>query len=91
MESGSRSRTSRAGSQASIPLDVSPTEKPDDATAEKKAQIMAACANQDLGALMDLATSIHGLVNDTLRRTACTILQPPNAGPPRSLGQGPYC
>lgn len=70
------SRTaSRSVSSASIPLDASETlEKPDEATAEKTAQIMSACHDRHLRALIDLATTKHGLVNDSLRRTACMHL-----------------
>jgi DNA-binding GntR family transcriptional regulator len=55
-------------SSASIP---SVKEKPDEATVEKMAQIMTACAGRDLAALIELATSDLGLVDDTLRRSAC--------------------
>jgi hypothetical protein len=67
-------------SSASLPLDASAsasaTEKTadDDATAVKTAQIMAACHDHDLAALVSLAASTHGLVSDSLRRTACMPL-----------------
>lgn len=62
-------------SSASIPLDASATkEKPDEAMAEKTVQIMSACHDKDLNALISLAASAHGLVNDSLRRTACKSL-----------------
>jgi hypothetical protein len=46
--------------------ELSPAEK------EKAALITAACQSRDLGHLVRLATSLHGLVSDSLRRTACT-------------------
>ena len=67
--------TSRSVSSASLPLDASSIkEKPDEATAEKTAAIMGACAERNLAKLIGLATSEHGLVNDTLRRSAWPIL-----------------
>ena len=40
-------------------------------TASKVTQIVQACRNDDLDALIALATSSNGLVEDELRRTAC--------------------
>ncbi|ORY18590.1 rab-GTPase-TBC domain-domain-containing protein [Clohesyomyces aquaticus] len=59
--------SSVSGSQASI----------DPLSAEKEAKavhIAAACENGNLGELIDLATSAHGLVDDSLRRTAWPLL-----------------
>ncbi|KAF2259006.1 hypothetical protein CC78DRAFT_419768, partial [Lojkania enalia] len=41
---------------------------------EKAAEIAEACQTRDLGALIALATHTHGLVNDSLRRTAWPLL-----------------
>lgn len=40
---------------------------------EKIIRILAACKAQDLNLLAQLATSDGGLVNDAVRRTACTL------------------
>jgi hypothetical protein len=74
--------SSRPMSSASLPLDASAsasasateTTADDDVTAVKTAQIMAACHDHDLAALVNLAASTHGLVSDSLRRTACMPL-----------------
>lgn len=42
------------------------------AAAEKAPRIADACASQDVDALIHLATTGGGLVDDSLRRTACT-------------------
>ncbi|KAJ4985051.1 GTPase-activating protein gyp10 [Stagonosporopsis vannaccii] len=50
---------------------------PDDLPLEQKAKhslIATACDEGDLAALVDLATSTHGLVSDSLRRTAWPLL-----------------
>jgi hypothetical protein len=56
---------------------VPPAESPAEAEARsaKSAQILAACSDGNLSALVQLATSTHGLLNDRLRRTACTPLE----------------
>lgn len=43
-----------------------------DHVAEKREHIRRACAARDLGALVSYATSEGGLLNDELRRSACT-------------------
>ncbi|KAF2127743.1 hypothetical protein P153DRAFT_387476 [Dothidotthia symphoricarpi CBS 119687] len=44
------------------------------AEGKKETLIRAACASRDLDALVHLATSTHGLVSDSLRRTAWPLL-----------------
>ncbi|KAF2805094.1 uncharacterized protein BDZ99DRAFT_424309 [Mytilinidion resinicola] len=56
----------------SLPLPDSRPLSP--AAAEKIAQIADACTNEDLRALIDLATTKDGLVEDSLRRTAWPLL-----------------
>ena len=38
---------------------------------DKAKRILAACRNNDLDALIELATSTGGLVDDEIRQTAC--------------------
>lgn len=38
---------------------------------DKSGQILAACSARDLDALVELATSEGGLLNDSLRQNAC--------------------
>ncbi len=40
----------------------------------KQGLILDACGKSDLASLVDLATSTHGLVSDSLRRTAWPLL-----------------
>lgn len=77
-----------AGDNAHVPSAADPTDDtvlplapvhPDDekdtlsaVLKEKTARISAACRDRDLEALADLATSEGGLVQDELRRRACT-------------------
>ncbi|KAF2122396.1 rab-GTPase-TBC domain-containing protein [Lophiotrema nucula] len=76
------SRTpSRSLSSASLPADDTssstsvPAAEPFAAEKEAKlASLLVACQNADLHALIELAASAHGLVNDTVRRTAWPIL-----------------
>ncbi|KAF2467359.1 putative TBC domain protein [Lindgomyces ingoldianus] len=56
-------------SSTHVSIDPSAVEKE-----AKAAQITAACQGGDLSALIDLATSAHGLVNDRLRCTAWPLL-----------------
>ncbi|KAF2502775.1 hypothetical protein BU16DRAFT_521446 [Lophium mytilinum] len=63
----------------SAPLSDSRSLSP--AAAEKIAQIAAACSNEDLNALIDLATTKDGLVEDNLRRTAWPLLLGSNNTP----------
>jgi len=58
---------------------ASPADRPksrplSSSAAEKVAQIADACRNQDVDALIGLATTENGLVEDSLRRTAWPIL-----------------
>jgi TBC1 domain family member 20 len=71
-----------ASSQASLPIDPdqksgaelstsSVTAEPQSA---KAVQIREACEKGDVPALISLATSTHGLLNDELRQAACNLL-----------------
>lgn len=77
MASRTPARSLRSSSSASLPSTV---DRSDDLNAgpfphkEKADWIRAACDTKDLDALIDLATSPHGLVADSLRRTAWPIL-----------------
>ena len=70
--SRSLSRSVSSGStpprRATPAVELSPAEK------EKEAQITAACEGRDISALVELATSVSGLVSDRLRCTACWSL-----------------
>lgn len=55
-------------SRQSTPIDLSLAEK------AKEGLIITACEEGDLSSLVDLSTSTHGLVSDSLRRTAWPIL-----------------
>lgn len=55
-------------SRLSTPVDLSLAEK------AKEGLITTACEEGDLGSLVDLSTSTHGLVSDSLRRTAWPLL-----------------
>jgi hypothetical protein len=71
MASHSSSRSVSSGSiptHHSTPVDLSLAEK------AKEGLIATACEEGDLAALVDLATSNHGLVSDSLRRTAWPML-----------------
>lgn len=71
MASHASSRSVSSGSIAtrhSTPADLSLAEK------AKEGLITAACEERDLAALVDLATSTHGLLSDSLRRTAWPLL-----------------
>ncbi|KAF2713264.1 hypothetical protein K504DRAFT_487718 [Pleomassaria siparia CBS 279.74] len=73
-------RTSRSVSAASLPtlvrkdspISFSPAEL--EAREAKTTAINAACVHHDLSALIHLATSTHGLLDDGLRRTVWPIL-----------------
>lgn len=61
-------------SDEKLPAAESPKQRPLSPSAvDKIAQIEAACRDQDLDALIHLATTKSGLVEDSLRRTACTF------------------
>jgi hypothetical protein len=47
-------------------------DRPEEAMNEKEAQILSACRKRDLESLVNLATSKPGLINDNLRRAACS-------------------
>ncbi|KAF2684104.1 hypothetical protein K458DRAFT_418418 [Lentithecium fluviatile CBS 122367] len=65
----SRSVSSRSVSRRNtVTTELSPAEK------DKAAQISAACQDRSLDRLVSLATSTHGLVSDSLRRTAWPLL-----------------
>lgn len=66
--SRSVSSASLSTRRSTIVAELSPVEK------EKAAQIRTACDRRDLDALVLHATTIHGLVNDELRRAAWPIL-----------------
>jgi hypothetical protein len=71
MTSRTTSRSVSSGSlpaRRSTPIDLSLADK------AKEGLIATACEVGDVAALVDLATSTHGLVSDGLRRTAWPIL-----------------
>lgn len=78
----STSLSTRRRSTATVAL--SPSEL------EKAVQISAACSDRNLDALVHLATSIHGLVSDDLRRVACASLCYLAVTVSNSW-QGPFC
>jgi hypothetical protein len=51
---------------------VEPEAKAHDDISEKTAQIRAACRQRDVSSIVRLAISAEGLINDDLRRAACT-------------------
>ena len=59
------------GDEKSTTTAASPSPLLSAATASKVTQIVQACRNDDLDALIALAASSNGLVEDELRRTAC--------------------
>ena len=58
-------RRRSSSSSPSVAAELSPAEQ------HKAEQISAACQDRNLDALVQLATSTHGLVSDSLRRLAC--------------------
>jgi hypothetical protein len=61
----SQSARRRSSSSPSVAAELSPAEQ------HKVEQLSAACQARNLDALVQLATSTHGLVSDSLRRLAC--------------------
>lgn len=74
--SASLSRSVSASSSSLPSRHSTPVATLSPAEQEKEALVRAAIDNDDVAALVHLATTSHGLVSDSLRRTACRLLLP---------------
>jgi hypothetical protein len=87
----SRSDVSQSDKASTVDVSSVPNSRPLSPTAAKKVTyIEDACRDEDLDALIDLATTNGGLVKDSLRRTACRNTSHTGSRPHTDLSQGRF-